>query len=270
MQGLRISGSDNADRRCRSPEQRAELTYRAPVTGTVLSIHRVRSHSWTARQWSGDDMTNVPVETRCSPPVNERLFGLDFVSDSTLDELMDLLGAPPANPGYSVVVTLNLEHVLRYRLSTRDRKVAQEAVADQIHPDDGAAVARTCEGLDALVARAGTPHVIIAIGFAAHHRLAGRLAAASTPRREGSWVVCVGADPEFHLGLKQRVPAWMRGAGLEWMHRLAMEPHRLWRRYLGGAPAFVEVVAREAWIARIRPGRHGSSTARGTGEEVAP
>jgi N-acetylglucosaminyldiphosphoundecaprenol N-acetyl-beta-D-mannosaminyltransferase len=43
--------------------------------------------------------------------------------------------------------------------------------------------------------------------------------------------VCVGAAFDFHAGRVRRAPRWMQRSGLEWCHRLAMEPRRLWRRY---------------------------------------
>jgi len=42
----------------------------------------------------------------------------------------------------------------------------------------------------------------------------------------------VGAALDFHAGTVKRAPAWMRKSGLEWLHRLASDPRRLWRRYL--------------------------------------
>ena len=42
----------------------------------------------------------------------------------------------------------------------------------------------------------------------------------------------VGAAFDFHAGTIQRAPEYMQRAGLEWLHRLASEPKRLWRRYL--------------------------------------
>ncbi|WP_024587847.1 WecB/TagA/CpsF family glycosyltransferase [Aliihoeflea sp. 2WW] len=53
-------------------------------------------------------------------------------------------------------------------------------------------------------------------------------------RRPGATgtALCVGASLEFMLDLKQRAPQWMRGLGLEWLHRLVSEPRRLWRRYV--------------------------------------
>jgi N-acetylglucosaminyldiphosphoundecaprenol N-acetyl-beta-D-mannosaminyltransferase len=37
----------------------------------------------------------------------------------------------------------------------------------------------------------------------------------------------------------------MQRAGLEWLHRLAREPRRLWRRYLIGNTRFVWLVAKQ-------------------------
>lgn len=42
----------------------------------------------------------------------------------------------------------------------------------------------------------------------------------------------VGAVFDFASGKKSRSPEWMQEYGLEWVHRLATEPRRLWRRYL--------------------------------------
>lgn len=64
-------------------------------------------------------------------------------------------------------------------------------------------------------------------------------------RIPGATLMGVGAAFDFHTGDVKRAPAWMRRAGLEWLHRLASEPRRLWRRYLVLAPKFVARVARE-------------------------
>lgn len=36
---------------------------------------------------------------------------------------------------------------------------------------------------------------------------------------------------DFLSGEKSRAPAWMQGAGLEWLYRLGLEPRRLFKRY---------------------------------------
>lgn len=42
----------------------------------------------------------------------------------------------------------------------------------------------------------------------------------------------VGAAFNYHAGTIRRAPLWMQNAGLEWLHRLAADPRRLWKRYL--------------------------------------
>jgi exopolysaccharide biosynthesis WecB/TagA/CpsF family protein len=52
-------------------------------------------------------------------------------------------------------------------------------------------------------------------------------------------IVCGGAIIDFLGGKTPRAPHWMRAAGLEWCFRLAMEPRRLFRRYVLGNPLFL-------------------------------
>jgi N-acetylglucosaminyldiphosphoundecaprenol N-acetyl-beta-D-mannosaminyltransferase len=44
-------------------------------------------------------------------------------------------------------------------------------------------------------------------------------------------MIGVGAAFPYLSGVTPRAPAWMQRFGLEWLHRLASEPRRLWRRY---------------------------------------
>ena len=48
--------------------------------------------------------------------------------------------------------------------------------------------------------------------------------------------LCVGASLDFLSGKAKRAPVWMRRARLEWLHRLAEAPRRMWRRYLVDGP----------------------------------
>lgn len=66
-----------------------------------------------------------------------------------------------------------------------------------------------------------------------------RWMAAHIGRLRASVLIGVGAAFDFHAGLKRQAPGWMQRAGLEWVFRLAMEPRRLWRRYLIGNSQFM-------------------------------
>lgn len=58
--------------------------------------------------------------------------------------------------------------------------------------------------------------------------------------------VAVGAAFPFLAGIVPQAPSWMQDAGLEWLFRLALEPRRLWRRYLLLNPAYMFLVALQA------------------------
>ena len=55
----------------------------------------------------------------------------------------------------------------------------------------------------------------------------------------------VGGTFEMVAGMVRRAPLWMQRTGLEWLHRLCLEPRRMWRRYLVGNLVFGAVVVRQ-------------------------
>lgn len=57
--------------------------------------------------------------------------------------------------------------------------------------------------------------------------------------------IAVGALLDFLSGTVPRAPLWMRQLRLEWVFRLAVEPGRLWRRYIVGNPLFLMRVVRQ-------------------------
>lgn len=108
----------------------------------------------------------------------------------------------------------------------------------------------TDEELGESVARmrdAGTHALWVGLGTPKQDLVAERLRAMDA----APVILCVGAAFDFVAGSRARAPAWMQGAGLEWAHRLASDPVRLWRRYLLGNPTFVAGVL----LDRLRGGR---------------
>lgn len=57
-------------------------------------------------------------------------------------------------------------------------------------------------------------------------------------------LVSVGALLDFLSGRVERAPRWVRRLRLEWVYRLAIEPRRMWRRYLVGNVRFLVALAR--------------------------
>lgn len=64
---------------------------------------------------------------------------------------------------------------------------------------------------------------------------------------KASAALCVGATIDFLAGEKSRAPVWMRQSGLEWLHRVWMEPRRLAGRYARDAWVFPQLVAQDWW-----------------------
>jgi N-acetylglucosaminyldiphosphoundecaprenol N-acetyl-beta-D-mannosaminyltransferase len=52
-------------------------------------------------------------------------------------------------------------------------------------------------------------------------------------------MIGVGAAFDFHTGRLKDSPAWVKHAGLQWLHRLLQDPARLWKRYLINNPRFL-------------------------------
>jgi N-acetylglucosaminyldiphosphoundecaprenol N-acetyl-beta-D-mannosaminyltransferase len=57
----------------------------------------------------------------------------------------------------------------------------------------------------------------------------------------------VGAAFDTTAGLRKRAPQWTHAIGAEWLYRLALEPRRLWRRYLLGNAQFGAILLKE-WV----------------------
>jgi N-acetylglucosaminyldiphosphoundecaprenol N-acetyl-beta-D-mannosaminyltransferase len=78
-----------------------------------------------------------------------------------------------------------------------------------------------------------------------------RLGAALADELPTSWFLGVGSSIEFLAGRVRRAPVWMQRSGLEWVHRLALDPRRLGRRYSRDA-AFAVSLLGGAVVARGR------------------
>lgn len=80
-----------------------------------------------------------------------------------------------------------------------------------------------------------------------------KLMALWSPLLDECVAICVGAAIDFASGRVRRSPKLIQRLGLEWIYRVAMEPRRLWKRYLVRDLAFVELIVHDlaAWMSRI-------------------
>jgi exopolysaccharide biosynthesis WecB/TagA/CpsF family protein len=91
--------------------------------------------------------------------------------------------------------------------------------------------------------------VFLAIGSPQSEAIAYALSKSDSASGIG---LCIGASLEFLTGMKRRAPRWMSETGLEWLHRLATDPRRLWRRYLYAIVPLMRLVAHELRLKRKR------------------
>ncbi|HUN58753.1 MAG TPA: exopolysaccharide biosynthesis polyprenyl glycosylphosphotransferase [Candidatus Binataceae bacterium] len=84
------------------------------------------------------------------------------------------------------------------------------------------------EGVCEAVAKTEPDIVYSCFGFPKQEWMIGQL----RRRLPRTWFLGVGGSLSMVAGELPRAPKWMQRAGLEWIHRLALEPQRLFRRYL--------------------------------------
>jgi N-acetylglucosaminyldiphosphoundecaprenol N-acetyl-beta-D-mannosaminyltransferase len=65
------------------------------------------------------------------------------------------------------------------------------------------------------------------------------------PQLQARVALCVGATIDFLAGEKKRAPRVLQRVGLEWLHRVATEPRRLFKRYARDAWVFPQLMWRE-------------------------
>ena len=70
-----------------------------------------------------------------------------------------------------------------------------------------------------------------------------RFMAEYLPKLNTTLMFGVGAAFDLHTGRMKDSPEWMKNAGLQWLHRLAQDPQRLWKRYLVNNPKFIAAIS---------------------------
>jgi exopolysaccharide biosynthesis WecB/TagA/CpsF family protein len=173
----------------------------------------------------GIDIAARMLEGKSFPEnLNGTDFTLRYLRTTSRHFRIFLLGAKPgvAEDAASVLEALLPQHIVA---GTRDGYFVA-AGADEVAAEIKAS------GADLLLVAMGNPAQEFWIDT--HLEATGcRLAMA------------VGALFDFLAERVPRAPRAIRQMRLEWLFRLALEPRRLWRRYLVGNPLFLARVARE-------------------------
>lgn len=101
------------------------------------------------------------------------------------------------------------------------------------------------------VERSGADVVLCAMGFPKQEQVMFDLHA----RLPRPWFLAVGGTLRMVAGHTPHAPAWMGRLGLEWLHRLRLEPRRLARRYLVDDLPFVAGLLLESAGTRLSAAR---------------
>jgi len=125
--------------------------------------------------------------------------------------------------------------------------VGRDAIAGWYSPPMRAAgTPETAEVLDAIAARA--PDVIwVGLGWPKQE-----LWMAQHATRFPAVMVGIGAAFDWFAGTTKRAPKWIQWLGLEWAHRVACEPARLWPRYREIVPKALGMLFREIAAVGLR------------------
>ena len=87
--------------------------------------------------------------------------------------------------------------------------------------------------------------------------LQDRVIALLYPEMPSVWWLGVGISLSFAAGEISRAPEWMQKYSLEWVHRLAQEPHRLARRYLRDDLPYAVRLLSSSLMSRLMRTRRG-------------
>lgn len=90
--------------------------------------------------------------------------------------------------------------------------------------------------------------VFVGLGFPKQDRLIQEL----RTHLPAAWFVSCGISFSFVSGEIGRAPRWVQKLGFEWVHRMAQEPQRLFRRYVVDGIPFLAVLGRASLAQRRR------------------
>jgi N-acetylglucosaminyldiphosphoundecaprenol N-acetyl-beta-D-mannosaminyltransferase len=167
-------------------------------------------------------------------PIATRVSGPDFM-DAMLRRqgarVHGLIGASPAVTGAVAA---------RYGIQAIAHSPPVRPFSEAHALEDWQAFVARCPGL--------RPPGLVWVGLGAPKQ--ERWIAAVSRAVSGVMFFGVGAAFDFLAGHKPRAPRVLQRLGLEWTHRLASEPGRLWKRYLLANTRFALLVARELTASR--------------------
>lgn len=167
-------------------------------------------------------------------PIATRVCGPDFMDAMLRRQGAQLHGLIGASPEVTGAVAA------RYAIQAIAHSPPMRPFSEAHALEDWQAFVERCPG--------GHPPRLVWVGLGAPKQ--ERWIAAVSRSVPGVMFFGVGAAFDFLAGKKPRAPRVLQRLGLEWTHRLASEPGRLWKRYLVANARFARLAARELTASR--------------------
>lgn len=179
-----------------------------------------------------DGMPLVWLARAKHAPIASRVCGPDFM-DAMLRKLPGRHGLVGSTPAITAAIAA------RYAFDAVRYSPPMRPFSEQHAREDWQAFVAAC---------GGNPPAIVWVGLGAPKQ--ERWIAAVSAVAPRVLFLGVGAAFDFLAGEKPRAPRVLQRLGLEWTHRLASEPRRLWKRYLVANTRFALLAAREVTASR--------------------
>ncbi|MGA2441341.1 MAG: WecB/TagA/CpsF family glycosyltransferase [Tepidisphaeraceae bacterium] len=187
-----------------------------------------------------DGMPLVWASRLQGTPLPQRLAGSDLISS---------LSAAAAGQGRSVFLLGGENGTATAAAKVLRNRYPQLIIAGTLCPPMGFETDEAAMREITATLQAVRPDIVyVALGSPKQERLIERIRGA-LPK---TWWLGVGVSFSFLCGDVKRAPLWMRNWGLEWMHRLAQEPKRLFRRYLITGIPFAGALLFQSMLRGIR------------------
>ncbi len=167
-----------------------------------------------------DGMPLVWASRLQGTPLPQRVAGSDLISS---------LSAAAAGQGKSIFLLGGDSGTAEAAANVLRTRYPQLKIAGKLCPPVGFEKDETeLQNIISQLQTAKPDIVFVALGSPKQERLIDRIRGTMPT----TWWLGVGVSFSFLCGNVRRAPVWMRNCGLEWTHRLAQEPKRLFKRYI--------------------------------------
>ena len=163
-----------------------------------------------------DGMPLVWAMNRCGAGLRDRVYGPTLMLHAL------------AQPGVSHFLLGGSEELLEALTAKLHERFPGLSIAGSYAPPFGEWPQEENARISEKIAASGARYIWVGLGCPKQERWIARHKAALPP----GVYFAIGAAFAFHAGKVSQAPAWMQNRGLEWLYRFAVEPRRLWKRYV--------------------------------------